>query len=130
MINKVLYLCINNSLPLGFVFPNELPPNYYSPGFFIIDFRSSETYTFSALNKGKLSTYNLYTKGNLGFVKTEYGLVFFRISKVNSWYNKYVGNYQSLSNFKNLHILQCTEENKLELLCKNENFYFIGYSLK
>jgi len=34
---QVLYLCLNNELNnVGFVYPDELEENFYSPGFFII----------------------------------------------------------------------------------------------
>jgi len=136
----VLYLCLNNEInKVGFVFPDELEKNFYSPGFFIIEgtgrFKNivdkfHKQYVFLAVEDGKIMKNILKIKeNNLFVVNTEkYGDILFEAIYIPSSINRFIGNRNNLiiEGVNNLYALRCTNIELLEHICKKNDFYFIG----
>ncbi|MEY8120359.1 hypothetical protein AB9F26_19220 [Falsihalocynthiibacter sp. BN13B15] len=93
---QILYLSF---FPLGngFLFPNELPKDYYAPGLFIAEQDPSGSlpyaYSFDAMDAGRRSTLKLFRQdeadpeANLYVVRTEhYGAFWFSLEPVNPEY--------------------------------------------
>lgn len=124
----------------SFLFPQELPENYYAPGLFIIEQNQTNEfnfrYTFDAMDNGKRVSLSM-TRANendrsstLYVVKTEhYGSFWFNFELINP-HIKYTGNKQELLNHNNFGIALTTDSNKLERICHDFNFYFIGDTLR
>lgn len=137
---RVLYLCLNNKFNnVGFVFPNELEENFYSPGFFIIQAEDKlvrmprkfhNEYLFLAVEKGKIFKNTLkFIENNKFKVNTEkYGDILFEAIYVPSTINRYIGSRHNLisEGFNNMYALKCTNTELLERICKENDFYFVG----
>ena len=149
MIENVLYLSLNSKFKdVGFMFPDELEINHYSPGFFIIEKRNTlinqekefcDEYTFLAVEDGKIEKllliadeeYNKHHQSNLFVVDThKYGELRFEAIYVPSTINRYVGKRYDFENKKNnyFYILKCLDMERLESICNEHKFYFVGYT--
>lgn len=134
MMKQVFYLCLNNKFrKAGFVFPNELDDDYYAPGFFVIESsgdvnRFSDNYMFLAIDKGKIVK-TILNRNNKGFiVNTEkYGEFQFEAIFAPTPMNRYIGISPEFKEIKTkLYILKCSDDEKLENVCREHDFYFIG----
>lgn len=139
MNKPVYYLCYKTTLN-GFLFPDELPKDYYSPGLFILETDNNNNlsyhYDFKAMQQGREITLKLFrsessTSGsNLYIVKTaDYGIFGFTVEQINPKI-KYLGKKQKLANHKPLYIAISIDQKKLEQVCHEHDFYFIGDVLR
>jgi hypothetical protein len=138
--NGIVYYLSFFSEQAGFVFPDELPKNYYSPGLFLIlpeqDGIYTNSYTFDAMDNGRRVSLSLVraNEGNpqstLYVVKTKnYGSFWFDLREINQRF-RYIGNRSQLFNHRDFSSVLSTDTDKLERACKNFNFYFIGSTLR
>jgi len=136
--NLVYYLSFYSEQS-GFLFPEELPRNYYSPGLFLLepedDGSYAYNYTFDAMDNGKRVSLDLVRadegnlQSNLYVVRTKhYGSFWFNLEKTNPNL-RYEGNKQQLINHTHLSIVMTTDSDKLERVCQSFDFYFIGSTL-
>jgi hypothetical protein len=137
---SVFYLCLNNNLyNVGFVFPEELEENFYSPGFLVIESLDKlinkaekfyNEYMLLAVEEGKIIKTILKQKENNIFVVNleKFGDIFFEAIRVPSSINKYVGNRNIFENKRNnnFYSLKCTDIQMLEYICQKYDFYFVG----
>ena len=139
MNSAVYYLCFLGERS-GFLFPDELPQNYYSPGLFLITPEQDDTYAYSysfdAMDNGRRISLSLVRadEGNpmsaLYVVRTKkYGSFWFDLRRINPLL-RYIGNRQQLSKHGDFSVATTTNADKLERACKNFNFYFIGSTLR
>lgn len=143
MMKRVLYLCVNNKLNnVGLIFPAELEENFYSPGFFIIETKEIyypsqkdkfyDEYLFLGVEEGKIVKHILEFQGKNKFiVKTQnHGDIAFEASYVPKTINKYVGKMNALDHNENsnFYVIRCTDIVRLENLCKESDFYFVGFA--
>jgi hypothetical protein len=138
--NNIVYYLSFHSEQAGFLFPDELPQNYYSPGLFLIeteeDNNYSYDYTFNAMDNGKRVSLNLVRadEGNqsssLYVVRTKhYGSFWFNLEQINPRL-RYIGSKHQLTNRNQLSVAMATDSDKLERVCHKFNFYFIGSTLR
>lgn len=138
--NRTVYYLSFYSQQGGFLFPDELPPNYYSPGLFLIEPEKngdySYAYSFDAMDNGNRVSLKLVRvdEGNprstLYVVRTEhYGSFWFNLEKINPSL-RYMGSRQQLMNHNDFSIAMTTDSRKLERICHKFNFYFIGSTLR
>ena len=136
---RVLYLCYYPDA-LGFLFPNELPQHYYSPGLFIVEEDSNGMLPyqldFDAMDRGNRVTFSLVRQNerdplsNLYVVKTKtLGTFSFRMTHINPLVDKYRGSHRALFNHRRLHLVTSQDSQKLERVCQKYDFYFIGDTL-
>ncbi len=131
MIPYVKYLCISN-VKMGLVFPDELPEDYYSPGMFIIEEKEkgyfAAQYGFYAIHRSERLEFDLKRfQNNLFLVNVpEFGVFAFLANQVHWMYNKYVGRHHNMIEHNRLYYLQSLNENKMEKICQEEDFYFVG----
>lgn len=139
MNNLVYYLSFYNHGG-GFLFPDELPANYYSPGLFLIEPDRNGIYpyafSFDAMDNGRRVSLNLVRadEGNpnstLYVVRTKhYGSFWFNLERVVPSL-VYLGNRPQLQNHNDFGIAVTTDAGKLERACHKFNFYFIGSTLR
>lgn len=135
----VYYLCFLSEQS-GFLFPDELPQNYYSPGLFLVTPEESGTYaysyTFDAMDNGRRISLSLVRadEGNprstLYVVRTKsYGSFWFDLRLINPLF-RYLGSRPQLSQHRDFSVAFSMNTDKLERVCKNFNFYFIGSTLR
>lgn len=137
--NTIVYYLSYYSEQQGFLFPNELPKNYYSPGLFLVEPNENGTfsyrYTFDAMDNGNRISLKL-TRANEGdpnstlyVVRTKnYGSFWFNLESINQRI-RYIGRNPKLGNHNPMAVAMTTDSDKLERVCKNYNFYFIGSTL-
>ncbi|APC87705.1 hypothetical protein V3H41_24600 [Vibrio parahaemolyticus] len=139
MIRQVCYLSYFTEQS-GFIFPYELPQHYYAPGLFLIEQEHSGehaySYSFDAMDNGKRVTLQLIRvdEGNpystLYVVRTtHYGSFWFNVEKINPRL-RYIGQNPKLTNHSDLSLVKTTDSDKLERICKNYDFFFIGSMLR
>lgn len=139
MSGLVYYLCFLGERS-GFLFPDELPKNYYSPGLFLVtpeeDGTYAFSYTFDAMDNGVRISLNLVRadeanpRSTLYVVRTDsYGSFWFDLRVVNSQF-RYIGNRSQISQYRDFSVAVSVDADKLERACKNFNFYFIGRTLR
>ncbi|WP_201491397.1 hypothetical protein [Pseudomonas paracarnis] len=139
MNNLVYYLSFYGERG-GFLTPEELPKNYYSPGLFLLeseaDGRYVYSYSFDAMDNGKRISLALVMANEnnpdstLYVVKTKhYGSFWFNLEKINP-HLRYIGNKVQLKSHRDFSIVIPTDSDKLERVCHNFNFYFIGSALR
>ncbi|MDC8443626.1 hypothetical protein JJO83_13100 [Halomonas aquamarina] len=139
MNSLVYYLCFF-SQGGGFLFPDELPPDYYSPGLFLIEPNQNGEYpysfSFDAMDNGKRVSLNLVRadEGNprstLYVVRTKhYGSFWFNLERVNPFL-PYLGTRPQLKNHRSFGVAITTDSVKLERVCHKFDFYFIGSTLR
>lgn len=137
--NDIVYYLSFFAERAGFLFPDELPNDYYSPGLFLVLPEQNGTYkyayTFDAMDNGRRVSLSLVRadEGNprstLYVVKTDnYGSFWFDFRGINPQF-RYIGVRRSLSNHSNFSVAFSTDADKLERVCKDFNFYFIGSTL-
>ena len=125
---------------LGFLFPYELPLQYYAPGLFLIEPTPNGdyaySYSFDAMDNGRRITLNLVradegnSQSTLYVVKTKhYGSFWFNVEKINPNF-RYIGKNPKLTNHSGLSLLETTDSDKLERICKIYDFFFIGSMLR
>ena len=125
---------------MGFLFPNELPKQYYAPGLFVVeqnpDGRLPYQFDFDAMDRGNRITLHLVRQNegdlfsNLYIVRTKFlGTFGFRITGINPLFERYRGNHPALLNHRKLHLLVSQDSRKLERVCEKYDFYFIGDTL-
>jgi hypothetical protein len=134
MEETVYYLC-RNSERQGFVFADELPEEQYSPGLFLIpniDEKYQPKYGFDAIDNGKIITLDLVrsedtSSENCYKVETKYGEFLFDLKDVDM---RYIGN--RVESFKDvmLALVVPRDEIKLEEVCRDFNFYFVGHTVR
>ncbi len=140
MSNIVYYLSFYRE-QLGFLFPDELPKNYYSPGLFIVEEKSNGelpySYSFDAMYNSKRVSLNLVRvdegnpSGSLYVVKAKhYGSFWFKLDRVNPLVTRYQGNRPQLQSHNPFRVAVTTDSAKLERICQKFDFYFIGSTLK
>jgi hypothetical protein len=123
----------------GFLFPNELPKNYYSPGLFLVEPENNGSfsygYTFDAMDNSNRISLNLIRanegdpNSTLYVVRTKhYGSFWFNLEIINNGF-RYLGKKPQLIDHNPLAVAMTTDSDKLEKICKNYNFYFIGSTL-
>lgn len=138
MNKKILYLSFFPPED-GFLFPNELPDQYYAPGLFIAeaepDGRLDYRYIFDAIDSGNRVELDLVRQdeadpnSNLYVVRTkQYGSFYFSLVDVNPRY-KYRGKNRLLRDHRELKIAVTRDSQKLERVCQSFDFYFIGSTL-
>lgn len=139
MNNVVYYLCYFDE-QRGVVFPDELPRNYYSPGLFLVEPQNRGehyyNYSFDAMDNGKKISLMLIRvndsnlSSNLYVVKTKnYGSFWFKLETINPRI-RYVGKRNQLRSHQGFSVAMSTDSGKLERVCKEHNFYFIGRALR
>jgi hypothetical protein len=139
MNNIVYYLSFYIEIS-GFLFPEELPKNYYAPGLFLIemdnDRRFSYGYTFDAMDNGRRISLIMIRAdegdqdSKLYVVKTlHYGSFWFNLEKINPNL-VYKGSKEQLLNHNEFRVAKSTDSGKLERVCHNFDFYFIGSTLR
>lgn len=137
--SAVVYYLSFYSEQLGFLFPNELPKNYYSPGLFLVEPEGDGTfsygYTFDAMDNGNRISLKLIRvnednpSSTLYVVRTKhYGSFWFNLENINQNI-RYIGENPKLANHNPMAVAMTTDPDKLERVCKNYNFYFIGSTL-
>lgn len=138
--NRIVYYLSFFSAEVGFLFPDELPQNYYSPGLFLVESESNNncanSYVFDAMDNGKRIDLKLI-KANEGdaesalyMVKTEhYGIFWFNLERINTEF-RYRGSHPQLKNHSDFFVAVTTDHEKLERVCQEFNFYFIGNTLR
>lgn len=135
---KVLYLSFFPPED-GFLFPNELPDQYFAPGLFVVEAERDGSlayrYTFVAMDAGGRVEFDLVRQdeadptSNLYVVRTkQYGSFYFSLVDMNSRY-QYRGKKRSLRDHGELKIAVTLDSQKLERVCQNFDFYFIGSTL-
>lgn len=137
--NAIVYYLSFYGEQSGFLFPNELPKNYYSPGLFLVEPEGDGTfaygYAFDAMDNGNRISLKLTRayEGNpssaLYVVRTKhYGSFWFNLENINPSI-RYIGGNPKLANHNPMAVAMTTDPDKLERVCKNYNFYFIGSTL-
>lgn len=135
---EILYLSLfspENAL----LFPTELPDGYFSPGLFVAEEDpkglAAYEYSFDAMDAGNRVTLNLVRQdeanptATLYAVRTEkFGIFFFSLVEMNPIY-RYIGKKTSLRKHQNFRIAVTRDAQKLERVCQNFNFYFIGSTM-
>ena len=138
--NRTVYYLSFHSQQGGFLFPDELPPNYYSPGLFLIEPEKNGdypyAYTFDAMDNGTRVSLKLIRaaednpRSTLYVVKTKhYGSFWFNLELINPSF-RYLGSRQQLANHNDFSIAMTTDSSKLERVCHKFKFYFIGSTLR
>jgi hypothetical protein len=139
MNGEVYYLSFFSELQ-GFLFPDELPINYYSPGLFLVipegNGVHAYSYTFDAMDNGRRISLSLLRadeenpQSTLYVVKTNnYGSFWFDLRKINPRF-RYIGGRQQLYQHRDFSIAVSADADKLERVCKSFNFYFIASTLR
>jgi len=124
----------------GFLFPEELPDNFYSPGLFLLLSEQggnySYQYKFDAMDNGERVSLSLIRaneenqQSTLYVVKTKnYGSFGFDLKNINPQV-RYIGERSELSSHSSFSIALSIDSDKLERVCKEFNFYFIGSTLR
>jgi hypothetical protein len=129
----VFYLCRNPDEPDSLVFANELPDNFYSPGFFVIEAvsrsgmlggrfnflarRGQVTTSFELLQSKNSRVYVVNTVGN--------GVFYFKAIALARTV-RYSGQRGYLFNDMPLYRLEPASMARLERECLVNDFYFIG----
>ena len=136
MINRVLYLCLNGDPEPGLVFPDELKEGFYSPGLFFIEEKDTGNlafrYQFDAFETGRrislsLEQFEEYPEGEVFQVQTQrYGRILFRALRLEGAISRYVGSRRYLQNHNPLRILEVADERRLEEICQEDDFFFVG----
>ncbi len=140
MTRRVLYLSFYRPEE-GFLFPDELPDQYYSPGLFLVEEeghgRLSSSYLFDAMDGGRRVTLQMtrHDEGNqlsnLYVVRTDlFGTFGFSLTGINPKLAKYRGGRPQLQNHNRLRIAVTQNSRKLERICEEFDFYFIGATLR
>lgn len=129
---RVFYLCRTVESRNEFVFPNELPENYYSPGLFVIqkkiDNEFSSKYSFAARQGEQLLDLDLVHGNDLRTFKVEVqgiGIYVFKAVSLDRE-DKYVGNIKSAFLDAPLWRLEPANMLQLERACRMHDFYFVG----
>lgn len=127
MNNKVLYFCRSMLAKDGWVFPLEEEECYF-PGVFVIEGdagKLGDQYWFDAFDKQQLVTLELQRKERQIFVvHASVGIFFFRARRTQK---SYVGKNSRLQqNHSSFWILEALPPDRLEAVCKQDDFYFIG----
>ncbi|WP_243250043.1 hypothetical protein [Sulfitobacter pontiacus] len=123
----------------SFLFPNELPDQYYSPGLFIAEAKRDGNlayrYTFDAMDSGDRVRLELVRQdegdisSSLYVVRTKkYGSFYFSFLDLNHRF-RYRGKKRSLIDHGELKVALSRDNQKLERVCQNFDFYFIGSTL-
>ncbi|MEL0639413.1 hypothetical protein V6260_02200 [Pseudoalteromonas aliena] len=139
MRNRVYYLSFFSEGG-GFLFPDELPKNYYSPGLFLIESHRSGKYpyafSFDAMDNGKRVSLKLERanesdpRSTLYVVRTKhYGSFWFKFEDINPSL-RYLGSKFNLQDDFSFSVAISTDSEKLERACHNFDFYFIGSTLR
>lgn len=131
----VSYLCPYLGKETGLVFPDELAEGEYSPGLYIIEENNEHqldnSYNFHAVQAGTLLQFNLEKVNQthsepVFLVKTPlFGTFYFRVYPL-SQEMRYIGQYEDFKNHYPLWLLECMDDNRLEILCQKADFFFVG----
>ncbi|WP_029050292.1 hypothetical protein [Cupriavidus sp. amp6] len=140
MIPRVYYLSFYQPIG-GFVFPDELPSDYYAPGVFVVEENVTGelaySYDFDAMDNGQRVTLSMVRHNEasrnsiLYAVSTKfYGSFWFSLEKVNQRTVRYRGKRPAMQSHGELRIAVTRDSNKLERICERFSFYFIGTTLR
>lgn len=132
---SVLYLCRGMTTPIEFVFAPELPPNYYSPGQFIIEAhdrrgRLGGAYNFRAFRGDQELVLQLKRaeRGRAYVVNAgDNGMFFFKVVAL-SRLHRYGGSFTDNFEGNPLNRLEPANMSHLERACRMRDFYFVGSS--
>lgn len=131
---KVHYLCHPPGDSLNFVYATELPVNYYCPGTFCVEAEKangqlSESFKFPARIRERILITNLSKVNSRTYTVAVDELAarfFFKIVSLDKT-SRYVGSEQDrFSNFRLLRV-QPANTNRLEQVCRDHDFYFVGF---
>ena len=137
MMRQVMYLCGSASSELGLMFPDELDEDLYLPGSFYIEEVTYITtdqnnifdnvYSFDAIYNNSLIGFELkHIRNGLFFVDTKkFGGFYFEASPIFP-FAKYIGTKPFMSNHNKLWLLKCTDNARLEMICRLKGFFFVG----
>lgn len=137
--NNIVYYLSFYGEQLGFLFPNELPDNYYSPGLFLVETDNAGAfayeYMFDAMDNGNRISLKLIRAdendpySTLYVVRTKhYGSFWFNLKDINKNL-RYVGVNPKVLNHNSMAVAISADAEKLERVCEKFNFYFIGSTL-
>lgn len=138
MKQKILYLSVFPP-ETALLFPNELPDAYFAPGLFIAQQEVGGTlpysYSFDAMDGDQRVSLQLVRHdeadrdANLYVVHTKhYGSFWFSLEPINPEF-RYRGRKQRLRDHADLRMAVARDSQKLERVCKEFDFYFIGSTL-
>lgn len=134
-----MYLCF---LPgnAGLVFAEELPDGYYSPGIFVIEEEDGgvlpSSFSFRAVQNGEEQAFTLIRSQfggqneNLYVVETEsFGGFRFLLESLGPEIG-YQGRSSRLRRHRPLRICISLSAEKMEQVCQDSDFYFVGVGLE
>lgn len=133
MINSVFYLCRSPSDPYQFVFANELPENYYSPGLFVVEATNrrgslEQGFKFLARQGQQIMTLSLRRSenGRAYIVDAAHNGIFYFKAIALQKSSRYSGQRLDLFHDMPLYRLEPANMRQLESVCIDRDFYFIG----
>jgi hypothetical protein len=131
VLDQVLYLCFSQKGEEGFVFPSDLNDEDYNPGIFIVigdyNYKLEEVYSFIAFDGDTKITTDLKRFNSTTFgVNTKHGLFLFRAKRISKQFNNFFGAYNLFSKGKSMFELIPMQSDRLESVCRSNNFYFLG----
>lgn len=136
--NPILYLCLFSPRN-GFLFPTELPDQYYSPGVFLAEEDKNGllpySFSFDAMDAGRRVQLSLVRQDEADATSTlyavrtsSYGDFYFSFFPINPRL-RYVGENRKLIKHRNFRVAATRDAKKLERVCEAFDFYFIGSTL-
>ena len=131
----VFYLCRSPDNSNEFVFANELPEDYYSPGLFVVQSVNPrglplQEYTFFARQGMQRLRLNLMRSkdGRAYVVDADInGIFYFKIIRLGN-NERYTGSRTRVFNDTPLYRLEPANMMQLERACIERDFYFVGSS--
>lgn len=131
--SSVFYLCRSPSDPGQFVFANELPENYYSPGLFIVEAISrrgllEQGFKFLARQGQQIMSLELHRSesGRAYVVDAAHNGRFYFKAIALDRNSRYSGQRRSLFHDMPLYRFEPANMRQLERACIDRDFYFIG----
>jgi hypothetical protein len=131
--NSVFYLCRSPQDPELFLFANELPENYYSPGLFIVEAADrrgtlDQSFKFLARQGQQIMSLELRRteRGRAYVVDAAHnGTFYFKAVALNK-ISRYSGQRRSVFHDIPLYRLEPANMKQFERACVDRDFYFIG----
>jgi len=131
---KPVYYLSYSDLPEneGMVFPSELQKETYSTGIWVVDLpwydRRVRNYAFDAVNGNELLSLTMtLIDTNLYLVEAnKLGKFYFRIMRLSSRYNRYVGNSSLIEPNNRLYQVVPLNVQQIEDSCLKSRFFFVG----
>ena len=131
--NSVFYLCRSPDDPDQFVFADELPDNYYSPGFFVVEAATQtgaldQIFKFRARQGEQVLDLDLKrSKEGRAYIvdAAENGKFYFKQVAFKK-HSRYVGKRGGIFKGRPLYRMEPANTGLLEQACISRDFYFIG----